>query len=117
MLEKFREAGKANSNNSKYQFWQQHNKPIEIYSDKVIAQKMNYLHENPVQAGWVDKAEEYLYSSARDYYGTKGLIDVEYLRVGEIAQVTTPVGLRPSFTQDLRQQGEISYQKINKNGE
>lgn len=39
-------------------------------------QKLEYLHANPVEAGFVDKAEDYLYSSARDYCGEKGLIDV-----------------------------------------
>lgn len=34
---------------------------------------------NPVLAGIVDKAEEYVYSSSRDYTGIKGLIDVEFL--------------------------------------
>ncbi|MGZ3871930.1 MAG: hypothetical protein ACXVJD_03375 [Mucilaginibacter sp.] len=39
-------------------------------------QKLDYLHNNPVAAGWIDEPEHYLYSSARDYAGGKGLIDV-----------------------------------------
>jgi len=42
-------------------------------------QKLDYLHYNPVVAGWVDEPEHYLYSSARDYAGDKGLIDIELL--------------------------------------
>lgn len=38
---------------------------------------MNYIHENPVKAGFVEKEEDYLYSSARNYAGLKGLIDVD----------------------------------------
>jgi len=39
-------------------------------------QKLDYIHNNPVRAGIVDKAEEYRYSSARDFYGVKGLIEL-----------------------------------------
>ncbi len=42
-------------------------------------QKLNYTHENPVDAGIVEHAEDYLYSSARDYVGRKGLIDVDLI--------------------------------------
>lgn len=38
-----------------------------MYSDQMIWQKVNYIHENPVRAGIVDKPEDYLYSSARNY--------------------------------------------------
>jgi len=43
--------------------------------------KLEYIHNNPVDAGIVEKAEEYIYSSARDYYYGKqcGLIKIEYL--------------------------------------
>lgn len=80
MLSIFRSAGQYNSNNKEYQFWRQDNKPIEIWSSEVLQQKLEYLHNNPVRAGFVERAEDYLYSSAKDYYGTgKGLIDVELL--------------------------------------
>jgi len=69
-------AGKANSNNNDFQLWQQDNHPIELYTPQVTHQKLDYIHNNPVVAGIVDKAEEYLYSSARDYFGKSGLIDV-----------------------------------------
>jgi hypothetical protein len=44
-------------------------------------QKLEYIHNNPVDAGIVEKAEEYIYSSARDYYYGKqcGLIKIEFL--------------------------------------
>ena len=37
---------------------------------------LDYIHNNPVLSGFVEKAEDYLYSSARNYYGMKGLIDI-----------------------------------------
>ena len=80
LLELFKTAGEQNSNNTNYQFWRQDNKPIEVYSSAVIDQKLDYLHDNPVVEGIVDSPEQYLYSSARDYYGTgKGLLNVELL--------------------------------------
>ena len=72
----FEREGRQNPSNEIYQFWQQGNHPIELWSDSVIDQKLDYIHNNPVTAGWVDEPEHYLYSSARDYADIKGLIDV-----------------------------------------
>jgi putative transposase len=76
MLWFFEREGKSNPNNENYQFWQQGNHPIEIYTNKVLDQKLDYIHNNPVAAGWVDESHHFLYSSARDYAGGKGLIDI-----------------------------------------
>ncbi len=59
-----------------FRFWQGDNKPIELWSNKVIDEKINYIHQNPVEDGIVFRAEDYLYSSASDYAGEKGLLDV-----------------------------------------
>ncbi|MCW3108621.1 MAG: hypothetical protein JWQ09_3127 [Segetibacter sp.] len=81
MLSIFKKAGETNSRNSEFQFWRQDNQPKELYSPAFVFQKLNYIHSNSVEAGIVDKAEEYLYSSARDYHRTKkcGLLDVIFL--------------------------------------
>lgn len=79
MVELFREAGSKNSHNDCYQFWQQDNKPIEQSSKLMIDSRLDYINNNPVVAGIVEKAEEYVYSSAIDYYWGKGLLDIEYL--------------------------------------
>jgi putative transposase len=76
LLNSFRKAGISNSNNTKNQFWQQHNQPIELWSNHVIQHKIDYTHNNPVVAGFVENDYEYLYSSARDYAGIKGLVNV-----------------------------------------
>ena len=39
-------------------------------------QKLEYIHNNPVKAGIVEKPEDYLYSSARDYNSLKGMLDI-----------------------------------------
>lgn len=79
MLDIFRKAGRENIRNSNYQFWQQDNHPKELFGNSMIEQKMDYIHNNPVKAGIVDNPEDYIYSSARDYAGIKGLLDIEFL--------------------------------------
>ncbi len=81
MLKIFKEAGQKNSRNVSYQFWQQDNQPKIIYTSEFAKQKLEYIHNNPVDAGIVEKAEEYIYSNARDYhYGKQcGLIKIEFL--------------------------------------
>lgn len=74
ILAQFLKAGRANSNNTNYQLWQQHNKPMELYSAEVMYQKLDYIHNNPVKAGFVDRPEHWLYSSANDYCGQPGLL-------------------------------------------
>ena len=75
MLNQFKQAAAINSHNTRYQVWQQHNKPIELFSEPIIFQYLDYIHNNPVKAGFVEFPEEWLYSSARDYVGKKGLLD------------------------------------------
>src|SRR6185369_2417499 len=64
MLSLFRQAGENNSNNKIFQLWQQDNHPIECGSPTILSQKMDYVHENPVRAGFVERAEDWTYSSA-----------------------------------------------------
>ncbi len=79
MLWLFKEAGKKNSNNKNYQFWRQDNHPIELSTNQLMDQKLAYIHNNPVEAGIVDEPESYLYSSARDYDGRRGLIKINFI--------------------------------------
>lgn len=62
----------------KYHFWQDGNHAIFLdpYKPEMLKQRLNYSHENPVNAGIVENPEDYLYSSARDYCGRKGLVNV-----------------------------------------
>jgi putative transposase len=79
MLWMMKRAGRKNSNNNEFQFWQQHNHPIELATNTLMDQKLNYIHHNPVEGGFVTEPEHYLYSSARDYTGNKGLLKIEVL--------------------------------------
>ena len=75
ILEQLLQAGKKSSNVNKYQFWRHDNKPIELWSNNVIDEKISYIHNNPVDEGLVFYPEDYVYSSARDYSGVKGILD------------------------------------------
>ena len=69
-----------NSDNTHYQFWQQDNHPIALWTLEVIWQKLTYIHLNPVRAGIVAEPQHYVYSSAGDYYvNRKGLLDIELM--------------------------------------
>lgn len=79
LLWMFKRAAAKCSNVQNYQFWQHNNQPIELWSAAVIEQKATYIHNNPVESGFVDEAWQWKYSSAIDYSGGKGLIDIDYL--------------------------------------
>ncbi|NJN28801.1 MAG: transposase, partial [Cyclobacteriaceae bacterium] len=61
------------------QVWQQEYHPVELGTNEMMEQRLDYLHENPVKEGWVDNPQDYLYSSARDYAGRKGLLDIMFV--------------------------------------
>lgn len=67
LLWMFERVGKKNSNVKFRQFWQQNSNPIEIWSLKVFEQKLDYIHNNPVEAGSVTNPVDWKYSSARNY--------------------------------------------------
>ena len=81
--EKYHEYFKAFQNSAieikrnKYvKVWQDGYHPEIIFSNKFIFQKLNYIHNNPVVAGLVDKPEVYYYSSARNYAGLDAPIGI-----------------------------------------
>ena len=77
MLYRFEFAGKYDNRITKYRFWQDKSHPIELTSTEMINQRINYTHENPIRTGMVAVAEDYLYSSARNYAGMSSVIDID----------------------------------------
>jgi REP element-mobilizing transposase RayT len=77
MLERFKVATESHSRNKNYQFWQYGNHPEEIYSNKFMWSKLDYIHLNPVRAGIVERASHYIYSSASNYVNDTGLLYIE----------------------------------------
>lgn len=75
----FEKAGKHLKRVKNYKVWQDGNQPKQLLTNAFLEQKLDYIHQNPVEAEIVDEPEHYLYSSARDYAGEKGLIDVVLL--------------------------------------
>lgn len=67
---------RAHKTESAYQVWEEGNHPQIVVSEEVMRQKLDYIHQNPVKRGYVDKPEHWRYSSARNYAGLEGLIDV-----------------------------------------
>jgi len=68
---------KAHKTDREYQVWQEGSQPKLIQSDAMMISKINYIHQNPVKRGYVDEAAHWRYSSARDYEGRCGLLEIE----------------------------------------
>ena len=77
MLERLKLATESHSRNKNYQLWQYGNHPEEVYSNKFMWSKLDYIHLNPVRAGIVEKASNYVYSSASAYVSDSGLLKIE----------------------------------------
>jgi len=68
---------KAHKKDREYQVWQEGYKPKLITSKKMMIETINYIHNNPVKRGYIDNPIHWRYSSARNYEGLEGLIDIE----------------------------------------
>ena len=79
MLKLFAYYAKYYKNNKTFQFWQQDCHPIELVSPKWVNQKLAYIHLNPVRNGLVNKAEDFIYSSACAYTGQESILDIQLL--------------------------------------
>lgn len=75
ILERFHKATFAHSRNKNYQVWQYGNHAEEIYSEKFLWSKLDYIHLNPVRSGIVSRASNYIYSSASNYVDGKGMLE------------------------------------------
>ncbi|MBV8388461.1 MAG: transposase [Mucilaginibacter sp.] len=82
MLYRFKYHAKFNNRIKDYKIWQDGYHGIACDNPKILMQKLDYIHNNPVVAGIVAEPEHYLYSSAYDYTGQKGLVDIDLLDLG-----------------------------------
>jgi REP element-mobilizing transposase RayT len=76
MLDRFWFVGNNDRKIKNYKFWEDKNYIEQINSSEFFQQKVNYIHINPVRQEIVESPEDYLYSSARNYAGMKGLLEV-----------------------------------------
>lgn len=79
LLAEMLKAGEMNSKKQNYQLWRNDNHPIELSSNEVINQKVEYIHNNPLVEGIVANTADYLYSSARNFVDQEGLLEIERL--------------------------------------
>jgi REP element-mobilizing transposase RayT len=79
MLERMAQNAASHSRNTNYQLWTHENHAMILLSYSFAMKKLNYIHNNPVKAGIVEKPEHYCYSSAIDYMGGKGPVDIAIL--------------------------------------
>lgn len=71
LLYMFEFFGKKQIHNKKYQFRQQNNHAFDLFSNKFIDQKVDYIHNNPVEARIVTEPFYYVYSSANEFTNLK----------------------------------------------
>lgn len=75
----FKYHAKYNGRVNEKQFWTHENHAVELSDNAMVDSKLGYIHANPVRAGWVENAEDYLYSSARNYSGLKGQLEIDLI--------------------------------------
>jgi putative transposase len=71
MLRSFDFAGKDHPDNLHFKVWQDDYHPVCLNQQGMFEQRMEYLHQNPVKAGWVWEPQHFKYSSAIDYNDEK----------------------------------------------
>ncbi|ROM69181.1 transposase [Pseudomonas brassicacearum] len=76
-LQRLRFSKRAHKQDRVYQLWQEGSHAEQIYSETVMRQKLDYIHFNPVKRGYVELPEHWRYSSARNYAGMEGLIEIQ----------------------------------------
>jgi len=79
LLHKFEYAGKNLKRISNYKFWKDANHAILLDNEKIMQQKLEYIHNNPVVSEIVEEVQEYIYSSAKFYAEEPYLIKCEQM--------------------------------------
>ena len=77
MLKIFEDEAEQSKKHKSYKFWQVGNHAIEVYSLKFSWDKINYIHNNPVKAGFVNESYHWKYSSASNYQDMESVLEVE----------------------------------------
>ena len=79
-LKRLKEQKQNHKTDRKFQLWQEGYHPKQVIGDKMMKQKIEYIHNNPVKRGYVEKPVDWRYSSARNYEGMYGLVPVTLFR-------------------------------------
>lgn len=70
---------KFNKRVREVQFWTHENHAVELITNEMLESRLDYIHNNPVTAGWVECPEHYLNSSARNYFELEYLIEIDLI--------------------------------------
>jgi putative transposase len=80
LLKYFHAVAKREERGNEHKIWQSGSHPILIESDGFFEQKLQYLHNNPVVKGYVERPEDWKFSSARNYeLGDHSIIKIDSL--------------------------------------
>lgn len=79
MLNKFSYEAQRRKRGKSYILWQEGYHAKQIETNQFLDEKLGYIHNNPVEGGFVELAEEFVFSSAKNYCGEQGFFEVELL--------------------------------------
>ena len=60
-----------------FQLWQEGSHPEQVSTESMFRQKLDYMHSNPQERGYVDEPQQWRYSSARNFFGLPSLVSIE----------------------------------------
>ncbi len=75
LLREFKQEGQKSIRNKEYKFWKVGSHAIELYSEKFVWEKIKYIHNNPVADKFVRNQQDWIYSSASNYWNGKGILE------------------------------------------
>jgi putative transposase len=81
LLKQFELFKGVHKSESQHQVWQEGFHPQAVTSEDMLRQKLDYIHYNPVKIGLVDRPEDWRYSSARNYSGQDGILDIDLIEL------------------------------------
>ena len=98
MLKRFENFSNLLGLMKKYHVWQSSSSPvfIDLRKTDTLIDHLSFIHDNPVRDRFVDTAADYPYSSARDYAGMNGLVNITKLTAFE-QQLAAAESLNSNF--------------------
>jgi REP element-mobilizing transposase RayT len=81
LLKQFEFFKSGHKGESRHQVWQEGVHPQAITSEEILRQKLDYIHFNPVKIGLVDCPADWRYSSARNFSGSDGVLEIDLVEL------------------------------------
>jgi REP element-mobilizing transposase RayT len=80
MLKIFEEEADKIKRVKSFKVWQDGNHPVQLDTNQMLDERLEYIHQNPVKSGWVEKPQDYRWSSAIDYCSEKGILPIALIK-------------------------------------